>query len=166
MIDEKGRLFGKLNLLDLFLILLFIAVAIVAGLFLSGKDGGSETVPIHYVIEIQNKEEAYFDHVVVGEKVSDGITGAYLGTIYNFEKKPAQVISQANDKLVVANPEGRFDGYVTISADAAYAYPDYVLGGEPIKIGSEIAYRSETLAMHGYIVDVNIVLEERKGAAE
>ena len=162
MIDEKGRLFGKLNLLDLLLIVLFIAIAVVACLFLSGKDGGSDTAPIQYVIEIQNKEEAYFDHVIVGEKVSDGITGAYLGTIAAFEKKPAQIISQADDKLIVTNPKGRFDGYVTISADAAYAYPDYVLGGEPVKIGSEIAYRSESLAMHGYIVDIDSGLDQLK----
>ncbi len=160
MIDEKGRLFGKLNLLDLFLIILFVAIAIFACLFLSGNSGSNSTVPVSYVVEIQNKEEAYFDHVIIGETVSDGITGAYLGTISGFEKKPAQVIAQANDKLVIANPEGRFDGYITISADATEAYPDLVLGGEPIKIGSEIAYRSETLAMHGYIVDIHLALNE------
>ncbi len=164
MIDEKGKLFGKINLLDLILIVLFLAIAALAALFFAGKDSTTGiALPVSYVVEVRNQDEAYFNNVNIGEAVSDGITGAYLGTISGFEKKPAQVIVQADDALVAASPEGKFDGYITISADATASYPDIMLAGEPLKIGTSIAYRSETLAMHGYIVKIDFDEAELRG---
>ncbi len=152
IIDEKGKLFGKLNLLDLFLILVLVAVIAVACMLFSGDTSSSDTVPVVYTLEIQNEDATYFDHVVIGENVKSGVTGTPMGTIVGFHKEPAKVITQTDDELVLAKPEGRYDGYLEIEADAAAAYPDLSLDGDPLKIGTSLALRSESLAMHGYVV--------------
>ena len=156
MIDEKGKLFGKINLLDLILVLIGIAVLAAACFLFAGKGDKAGTVPVVYTVEIQNKDEAYFSHVIPGETVTDGITGVYVGKIKAFEKKRATILSQSNDKLLAVTPEGRYDGYVQIEADASLSYPDLLISDIDIKIGTSIAFRSESLAMHGYIVDIEV----------
>lgn len=160
ILDEKGKLFGKINLLDLLLLVLLVAVIIVACIFFSGKKQASATIPVIYTIEIQNKNEAYFKNVVEGETVKDGITGAYVGKIVGFEKKPAFLVGQANDKLVASSPEGRFDGLIKIEIDANVLYPDMFASDIPLKIGTDVSFRSESLAMHGYIVNLDYNAED------
>ncbi|MGN1059185.1 MAG: DUF4330 domain-containing protein [Clostridia bacterium] len=163
IIDNKGRLFGRVNLLDLlFVVLLIVAIAAAYVLF-SGRGRAAETIPVTYTLEIQNRDAAYFEHVNEGEQVTDGVTKAYMGEITGFSKKPAQVITQADDKLVSAHPAGKFDGYVEIKAEATVEYPDMLLGKEALKIGKAVALRSESLAMRGYIVDIDYDFDQLRG---
>ncbi len=155
IIDEKGKLFGKVNLLDLILAVIMIAAIAVACILFAGGPKTGATLPVTYTVEIQNKDEAYFSHVVLGETVTDGVTGVYVGKIKGFEKKPATIIAQADNRLVATNPEGRFDGYVQIEVEAGVSYPDLLASDIELKIGSDVAFRSESLAMHGYIVDID-----------
>ena len=46
MIDEKGRLFGKINIVDLIVILVIVIAAVVVGMkFLGGGNGNSAINP-------------------------------------------------------------------------------------------------------------------------
>ena len=45
MIDEKGRLFGKLNIVDLLVILVVLVAVVVLGVKFLGKDGGGGINP-------------------------------------------------------------------------------------------------------------------------
>ncbi|MBQ2696872.1 MAG: DUF4330 family protein [Clostridia bacterium] len=163
IIDEKGKLFGKLNLLDLILLILLVAIIVVACFFFSGKKQTSATIPVVYTVEVQNKDAAYFENVVTGETVKDGITGAYVGKIVGFDKNPALLIGQADDKLVASSPEGRYDGLVKIEIEANVSYPDMFASDIPLKIGTDVSFRSESLAMHGYIVDIDYDAEALRG---
>lgn len=162
-IDEKGRLFGKVNLLDIFFVLLFIAAILVVVMLFGGKSSNTSTLPVTYTLEVRNEEASYFDNVHVGEQVVDGVTKARMGKIVGFTKKQAHVLEQANNKMAIFTPEGRYDGYITIQVDATVAYPDLMSNGQPIKIGEEVAYRSESLAMRGYIVAIDYDEETLRG---
>lgn len=158
LIDEKGKVFGKLNILDLFFILILLVVIIGAGVYFTrGKQTDTQTLPVTYTLEIQNRDAAYFEHVKVGERVTDGVTKTYMGKIAGFSKQPSQVLTQADDTLLLSHPEGRYDGYVVIEADAEVSYPDISVGDQngTLKIGKSMALRSESLAMRGYIVAID-----------
>ncbi len=159
-IDEKGRLFGKVNLLDIFFVLLFIVAIAAVFLLFGGQGGNDSTLPVTYTLEVRNEDAAYFDNVHVGEQVVDGVTKARMGKIVGFTKKQAHVLEQANNKMAIFTPEGYYDGYITILVDATVSYPDLIADGQPIKIGEEVAYRSESLAMRGYIVAIDYDEEE------
>ncbi len=165
IVDNKGRLFGKLNLLDLLFVLILVAVIAVAiVMFSGGKSLSNHTIPVTYTVEVQNREAAYFDYIVEGEQVTDGVTKAPMGKIASFTKKPAKVLTQAENKFVLATPENRYDGYIQITADATVSYPNMMLDGEALKIGKSVALRSESLAMVGYIVAIDYDSEQLKGA--
>ncbi len=157
IVDEKGKLFGKINLLDLLLILIILAAFTAAGIYFLG--GGTlkaeKTVPIVYTVEIKNKDLEYFDHLVAGEQVISGITKEKMGKIKAVTVTEAQNITQADDALILSTTEGKHDGRVQIEADASLTYPDLMLGNEDVKIGLSVALRSESAAMHGYIIDVD-----------
>ncbi len=160
IIDNKGRLFGKINLLDVFFVLILIGVLFVAYILFAGGGQADNKLHVTYTVEVQNQDAAYFEHVIAGEQVTDGVTKASMGKITDFSKEPAKVISQKNDTLVLSNPQGRFDGLIQIEAEADVAYPDILLDGQTIKIGKEVALRSESVAMHGFIVAIDYDAEQ------
>jgi len=158
IIDEKGKLFGKINLLDLFLILIILMVLAGAAVFFIGGGGltGPGTIPLTYTVEIKQKDAEYFSHVIEGEQVIDGVTKEHVGEIVSLSLEPATHTAQADDKLLTATIDGKFDGFVTIKGDATVRYPDLLLGESiSIKIGNDMALRSESVAMHGYVVDMD-----------
>lgn len=66
IIDEKGKLFGKLNIIDLLVVLLAIAVAAVLVAKRSGGDGGDPggaPVTLTYQTLIKGVDPRYYDSV-------------------------------------------------------------------------------------------------------
>ena len=66
VIDEKGRLFGKLNIVDLLVIILIVAVAVVLGMKFLGGNGGTvgETAPaIRYTVRVTQADPASYEYV-------------------------------------------------------------------------------------------------------
>lgn len=164
-IDDKGKMFGKVNLLDVLILLILIAAVLFGGwYFLRNKGGDGSKLSVSYTVEVTQKEEAYFDHIVEGESVVDGKTKQAMGTIVSFEKKPARVLSQNNENLSLeySDLEGKYDGYIVIRVDADLDYPDFKSGDETLKIGKSVAYRSESAAIHGYIVGIDYDEEKLK----
>ena len=61
MIDEKGRLFGKLNIVDLLVILVVLVAVVVLGVKFLGKDGGGGINPgktqVTYTVLVKGVEQ-------------------------------------------------------------------------------------------------------------
>lgn len=88
MIDEKGRLFGKINIVDLLVILVIIAAAVVLGVkFLGGgEEEPKETKTLIYtartmevtqetyesVCQFVDKQAGLKDQLLTGDKLLDG----------------------------------------------------------------------------------------------
>lgn len=157
-IDDKGRLFGKVNLLDLIIVLVIIAVLAFGGwYFLGGNAGSADTLTVDYTIEVLQQNPEYFDFIIEGEKVVDGVTKQPMGEIVSFKTQPSRLLTQNNENLSLGYDEieGKLDGHIVIRLDAEVAYPDLKSGDEEIKIGKSVAYRSESAAIKGYIIGMD-----------
>ncbi len=164
-IDEKGKIFGKVNLLDILIILIVIAAVLFgAWYFMRNKGGDGSKLPVSYTVEVVQKDEAYFEHIIEGESVVDGKTKQPMGTIVSHEKRPARILTQNNENLTLeySTIPGKYDGYIVIEVDADIDYPDLKSGDEAVKIGKSVAYRSESAAIHGYIVGIDYDEEKLK----
>ncbi len=167
-IDDKGKLFGKLNILDLIIVLVIVAVLLFGGwYFMRGGAGGAETLTVDYTVEVLQQKPEYFDFIIEGEKVLDGVTKQPMGEIVSFKTQPSRLLTQNNDNLTLgySEVEGKLDGHIVIRLDAEVAYPDLKSGDEKIKIGKQVAYRSESAAIKGYIIGMdydNEKLEEMR----
>ena len=67
MIDEKGRLFGKLNIVDLLVILVVLVAVVVLGVKFLGKDGGGGINPgktqVTYTVLVKGVEQEVYDNI-------------------------------------------------------------------------------------------------------
>lgn len=165
-IDENGKIFGKLNILDLFIVL-FLVLVLAAGGWYFTRDGAmkEDKAYVEYTVEVVSKEDEYLEHIILGEKVVDGITKQEMGEIIRFEVKDAVQIKEnmVERKFNAAKVPEKHDVYITIALDADINYPDICAGDEKIKIGKNVSLRSESAAMHGYIVGIDYDLDEIRG---
>lgn len=164
-LDENGRIFGKLNILDLVIVVFIVLVLVLGGIYFSGNGDLSDKAKVQYTVEVLAKDETYIDHIIEGETVVDGVTKQNMGKITGFTKKDAMQIKEnmAERKFNAAKIPGKYDVYITIELDADINYPDISSGSEDIKIGKGVALRSESVAMHGYIVGIDYDLDEIRG---
>ena len=64
VIDEKGKLFGKLNIIDLLVIIFVIAAVIVVGMkFLGGEDEVVSTTRLTYTVRVTAQSEQVAERV-------------------------------------------------------------------------------------------------------
>lgn len=65
VVDEKGKLFGKLNIIDLLVIILILAAVIVVGTKVlgGGNDGGAATSKLTYTVRVTAQDTQLVDRV-------------------------------------------------------------------------------------------------------
>jgi hypothetical protein len=116
IIDEKGKLFGKINIIDLVVIILVIAavgVAAYAKLSDRGaepKEGDQTTLVMKYYIEEVNDFVA--DKVIVGVPLFDDSTITPLGTVTAVERKPSVSFAPNSQGEFVRSPKEGFSSLI------------------------------------------------------
>lgn len=138
MIDEQGRLFGKINLIDLAVIL--IAVVLIAGFLYRDRAAGtdSEGRTVILTVVAPGKYPGVSDNLKVGDQlVANGaLTSARITSI---EVKPANwVASNAEGKMVLSANPFRKDIFLTIEGQSTQVTPaEITLAGQKVRAGKE-----------------------------
>ncbi|HEY3368912.1 MAG TPA: DUF4330 domain-containing protein [Symbiobacteriaceae bacterium] len=128
VIDNKGRLFGKINLLDLVVVVAVIAVAGRYGYkhFMpkqSAVTGQDQNVEI--VVKISKISQSTVDGLKVGDEILDSPSNTILGKVVKKEAQPSPVpgatseypSKELNDMYVTISGPGRVspDGAVSMA---------------------------------------------------
>jgi hypothetical protein len=124
IIDERGRLFGKVSVIDLAVILIILVMA-AAYYFRTnaGKDGAeiSSSVEVRYEMTVREVRQTTVDLLRVGDPVYDE-HGVNMGVIETVSHAPALIKSALTDgSYVDSTSEGRFDVTMTLKANCAVA---------------------------------------------
>lgn len=142
-IDEKGRLFGKVSLIDIFVILFALLMAFAVYLrFFSNETtsirGGNDTFT--YVARINGLRQWTVDGFHVGDKLWEEEHDTCMGTIKAIEVVPASwEYDLMTGEVVQASPENRYDVYLTIEAEGLVSDDRYY------------ASRTVEIGVNGYI---------------
>lgn len=120
IIDKKGKLFGKINIIDLCVLLILIAaVAVTAIKFkLADNSGNSEkNTEIIYTVKVASIRNFTAEQFKINENLYDNETGKYIGKIISVDKKDDKeyVMKSDGTYAVSAKPE-RYDVYITVSS--------------------------------------------------
>lgn len=120
IMDKSGKLFGKLNIIDLAVILAVIAV--IAGITLRFMGGTSrlvtENTQIEYTVRVKNVRSYTVDALQQKGVVTNKKYTAETGQITNVEVLPATHRSvTAEGKVIEASMPERYDCIVTITAN-------------------------------------------------
>ena len=156
IVDDKGKLFGIINVIDLVIILFVVLIGIFAYVkfFSPGGDPvDNETYEIKYTVLISE----VYPHIAKSTYKDDPIyehpTNAYLGKVDEVITTPyTEYVETADGRIVKAENDDKEDMYVVIKVDATInQYGGYVFGNRNWKIGNSISIMSPLGAYGGHI---------------
>ena len=106
MIDKKGRLFGRISLVDIFVVSVFLAI-VLFGVMRFGNTSGIGILetpqPLVMSFVIENLETFTADSISIGDPVFGVQTGVNFGHIIDIVRRPT-IEYHANDQgLLVAS---------------------------------------------------------------
>lgn len=143
MLDEKGRLFGKINIIDLLVLLLIVAVAVVVGIKLLGGGGllgnDAQGATITYTVKVSGVDPTVYDNIK-GYKgdalMASGtvIAGSEIMDITQTPHTASATIDTQSGALVVPLDQDLVDVTFTIKARV----PDRItneVGTQEVRIG-------------------------------
>lgn len=112
-IDEKGRLFGKINIIDLLVVIVLIAVLCFAGYKFIG-DKGTQSQKIVMKIMTEEVSDFVLDKINIGDVVSDDLNNVPLGKVTNIEKGPSiSWAANTDGEYVASDREGWSSAIIT-----------------------------------------------------
>jgi hypothetical protein len=129
LLDEKGRLFKKFSIVDIFVLLLI--VVLIAGAYykffmVDKSQNAAKFDTLEYKILVSEVRQQSVDAIEIGADIYDVKTDAPMGKIMSKEVKPAtEQLTKADGTVVIAEKPERFDVVVTIQVpgiETKYGY--------------------------------------------
>ena len=158
--DEKGRLFGKINLVDLGIILLLIlAVCAVGAKIAKEKFVDRETVRISYTLCVRGVRQQSVDAIgMVKENITDAEKDEPLGDIVNIEKKTAEeLVEMVDGGFKRAQYSDKYDLYITLETDGVKSADGYFTSsGKKLLYGGTIGLNNGYSQMFGVVEEVSV----------
>ena len=122
LIDEKGKLFGRINVIDLAVVLVVIVLAVGVYVQFGVKESTSVTSamqPVTYEVAVEGVRPSALENLMEGDTLYDQTSGNPIGTITAIRSQQAQnPINLPNGTVIQADAENRIDLFLTVEADA------------------------------------------------
>ena len=164
-IDEKGKLFGKINIIDL-CIAIFVVLAIVVSVFKFGmtpsgsdsKNSAQTKYVVEYNLKISNIRDYTYSQFEKGEKIYATVTDRVMGKIKDIKKTPAKgnVLTTDGAYKEAIHPE-RYDVILTIEATGTVSKKGFVsVGGQQLLAHDEMSIATRKYKTTATIVDYEL----------
>ena len=130
LIDENGRLFGVISIVDV--IVIVIALALIGAIYakfhvLEKTSTTTPTTAVTYQVKVSTVRSAAVETIREGDTVYSS-TGVELGTVAGISTEPAQRSTPLSDgTLVLAPIENRIDMYLTVETPATISGGRYYI---------------------------------------
>jgi len=160
LIDGKGRLFGKVNIIDLLIVLLIISI--VGGAYRVFFGGRSkqvvETSKVTYDFEITNVNMEFVDAINPGDPIRDSVRGNEIGTVVSKTSRNATMLNEdlINGKYVIADVPDMYDVIITIEGQANITPANIIIGGAEIKVGKKFSIKGKGYANQGFVTKITL----------
>lgn len=155
-IIENKKLFGKINVIDILLILIALVIFVVAYMIFGKSTVGTQNSRIYiFQYEMQNILKQTADSIQVGDKIYDNETNAYIGKVKSVDiLQYEQVVAnyETNELVSVVVPD-KYNAVITIENNLIDEGADLKTEDEYIvKVGKKVYVRGGQYAGSGYIV--------------
>ena len=129
LLDEKGRLFGRISIIDICVVLLIIALigGVYYKFFMVDKNqNAAKFDTLEYKILVEEVRQQSVDAIEIGADIYDVKTDSPMGKIVSKEVLPAtDQLTKADGTVVIAEKPGKFNVLVTIQVpgiETKYGY--------------------------------------------
>ena len=159
IINEKGKLFGTINLFDLLILLLIIAVGIFGFLKVSKKQGpvaiNQEQVTLKMWVKDVRMETV--EAVLKSETAKEYETGLPFGSIESVTYEPyMQYVDTADGRIVKTEVEGKYDMYITLKADAIVGPNQITIATKHVGIGRHFTLTGKYYGVNAVVLGVEL----------
>jgi hypothetical protein len=159
--DNRGKLFGKINIIDLIIILLIVLTAVGGYMFFFGRDSKQavNTGKVVYDFEITNVSKDFVDAITPGDPIRDSTRGNELGTVLSKSSRGAAMLNEdlINGRYIIAEVPDAYDVVITIEADANITPTSIIIGGAEVKVGKKFFIKGKGYANQGFVTKMTLV---------
>jgi hypothetical protein len=158
-LDERGRLFGRVNIVDLMVLALVLIVAARLGLKsrVFRAVNPSTVKPVEVVLVVEDVRQATVDAMQEGETVLNTKSNAVLGKLVKKEVRPAQKeVQTADGRLVLAESPFKKDVYLTVRGEGQVTSNVIILGGAEMRVGASVAVKGLKFSVNSTVLGVKI----------
>lgn len=156
MIDEKGRLFGLINIIDLVVLLLILLLA--GGYFYrQNQQAPAET----YTATV--KVLCPYLRPEVAEQIHQGDELVARGQVQPVRVTELRVLTardsdtRADGELVLQQHPFRKDVYLTLEGPVSFTGAEVFLAGQPVRAGiDKYIFKTQTVEVEGEILSVDV----------
>ncbi|HHV57999.1 MAG TPA: DUF4330 domain-containing protein [Firmicutes bacterium] len=158
-LDDRGRLFGRINIIDLAVLLLVLLVAARLGLRsrLLRAVNPSTAKPVEAVLVVEDVRQATADAMQEGENVLNTKSNAVLGKLVKKEVRPAlKEVETADGRLAQAESPFKKDVYLTIRGPGQVTPNVILMGGYEMRVGASLAVKGLKFAVNTTVLSVKV----------
>lgn len=157
MFSKNGKLFGKISVIDIAVVLLLVVLVVGVALRFNGSTGESVSGSSYEcVVKVKNVRDYTVKALEKGGQVYDKTTKEYIGTIVGVTSEPAaEPLALADGTHALAPAEGRYTAYVTISftgKESSDGY--YTAANQQISPGGTLTINAKFSQCDCTVVDV------------
>lgn len=157
IIDKKGKLFGFINIIDLLVLLVVLAILVFGAKRIgSGKVSQTATKEAFVTYEISEIRQLSVDQIKVGDPIYHYDKGTYIGVIEEVNVEPYRDVIDYNGRWVEADVPRKFVAAVKVKANIEETDQYYVAGGEQTRVGIQYRLKNKNFAAFGTVTNVEI----------
>lgn len=170
VIDKKGKIFGKLNIIDLIAIILIVAVLALVGYKFVNRGNGpaGEGVPVVYTVAVDNVDADVYEFIQADLAENNQLTAAsemLEGYITDLQATPAekdsyQMVLGSDNTVQPQLKAGTYDLVFTIEATVKDNLTSE-LGTQEIRVGKTHIVKTTTFEL-----DKGVITSCERPAAE
>ncbi len=160
-LDKKGKIFGKVSIIDLFVIIVLAAAVIgISARFVSGAaKNAKEKVKFSYVVEIDGVRDYTINALNKKGKVIDLKGKSVIGEIKNVTFQQMKTQSFTSDgRMVFAEVPERYTVLVEIEGEGKESDNSYFVGNDvELSVGTTMSMTTKYANSSGKVKSIEII---------
>lgn len=160
ILNEKGQLFGKINVVDLTIIIIIIVV-IGGGIYkfstLNKIFSGDNLKEVSLVLEAPEVNKGLIESIKKGDVLYDSVRGSKFGTVVSKSFGPHKelIVDKKGTAEYKEIPE-LYDVEIKVKSLGNVADNGTIIGSTPIYIGSSVRLRSSLYVFDSNVLNIKI----------
>lgn len=158
IIDEKGKLFGLINVIDL-TVLLVLVLLVVGGAkrFKSKPIVTNEQTEAEITFEVSDVRMATVENIIEGDELYHYDRGGHLGEIVKVDYEPYREPLEKDGEWINAEVPDKYTVTFTVKTKVKNN-PDVIIAGdEQVRVGGQYRVKNKNIACFGTVMDMKVL---------
>lgn len=157
IVNEKGKLFGLINIIDLMVVLILALIVVGGASRLKTKPIiVNEDSKALITFEVSDVRMATVENIIVGDPIYHYDKGGFIGNITDVKVEPYKEPVESNGQWVNAEIPEKYVATFTVDADVR-DNPDVIIAGnEQTRIGVQFRVKNKRIAFFGTVMKIEV----------